>query len=79
MGYRNGALGWGIYDLNGWGIYDLNEWGIYDLNRWTIYGSNRWGIYDKVSYCFLEDILQINSGLQGSTLSSPKLICGSPG
>ena len=33
---------------------------------------NGWGIYGKVSYCFLEDMLK-NTGLEGSTLSSPHM------
>ena len=49
--------------------------GIYDLNGWGIYGLNGWGSYGKVSCCFWE-ICSKNTGLQGSTLSDPRMTTG---
>ena len=59
----------GIYDLNRLGISDLNGLGICDLNGLGIYGSNGWG-----SYCFREMLK--STGLQGSTLSDPRMTMG---
>ena len=61
-----------FYGLNGWGIYGLNGWSIHDLNGWGIYGSNGWG----GQLLFLGDMLKINTGLQGSTLSGPHMTTG---
>ena len=48
--------------MGGWGIYGLNGCGIYDLNGWG-------------GYCFWE-ICSKNTGLQGSTLSGPRMTTG---
>ena len=80
---HRGRWGWGIYGLNGWGIYGLNGWGIYDLNGCGIYDLNGWGhLWIKWMgrlVTVLGDMLkkkEINTGLQGSTLSGPRMTTG---
>ena len=61
-----------FYGVNGWGIYGLNGCGIYDKlvgHLWL-----KWmGRFN--SYCFWE-ICSKNTGLQGSTLSGPRMTTG---
>ena len=66
---HNGIWGWGIYGLDGMGH-------LCRLNGWGIYGLNGWGSYGKVSYCFFGEICSKITGLQGSTLSGPRMTTG---
>ena len=46
-------------------------------NGWSIHGSNGWGSYVWQSeLLFLGDILKKNDGLQGNTLSGPRITTG---
>ena len=81
---HRGRWGWGIYGLNGWGIYGLNGWGIYDLNGCGIYDLNGWGhLWLKwmgrlvtVFGRYAQKKNKKNTGLQGSTLSGPRMTTG---
>ena len=53
-------------------FYGLNGWGIYGLNGWGIYGSNGWGGLVTVFGRCAQKI----TGLQGSTLSGPRMTTG---
>ena len=62
-----------FYGLNGWGIYGLNGCGIYDLMG----GAFMAQMDGAVSYCFWEICSKKkNTGLQGSTLSGPRMTTG---
>ena len=70
---HRGRWGWGIYGLNGWGIYDLNGCGIYDLNGWGHLWLKWMG---RLVTIFGRYAQKKNTGLQGSTLSGPRMTTG---
>ena len=70
---HRGRWGWGIYGLNGWGIYDLNGCGIYDLNGWGHLWLKWMG---RLVTVFGRYAQKKNTGLQGSTLSGPRMTTG---